>query len=78
MHLMVEDHLARGEIDAARDVLARFRGAGVARHAAVHAIGAEIFKIMKDLLEDPDEIDEEGWLAALAAIDPEDWRDDEP
>ncbi|HEX8109862.1 MAG TPA: DUF1841 family protein [Kofleriaceae bacterium] len=78
MHAIVENQLAAGAPAEARATLERFMAAGVARHDAVHAIGSVVAKAIWRMLRRHETVDRDAMVAALARLDPEDWRDGEP
>lgn len=77
MHAIVENQLAAGAPVEARATLERFVAAGVTRHEAVHAIGSVVAGAIWNVLRRHATVDRDAMVAALADLDPDDWRDGE-
>lgn len=78
MHAIVENQLAAGAPAEARATLERLVAAGVARHEAVHAIGSVVADAVWSAQRGHAVVDRDAMVAALARLDPDDWRDGEP
>lgn len=78
LHVAVENQLAANTPPETRATLERLSAAGVARHAAVHAIGSVVAEALWEMLRHETFHDREAMIGALAALDPSDWRDGEP
>jgi uncharacterized protein DUF1841 len=78
MHAIVENQLAADAPAEARATLERLVAAGVARHDAIHAIGSVVAGAVWSVLRRHEAVDREAMVAALARLDPDDWRDGEP
>ena len=73
MHLVVETQLMLGEPPQARVTFDRLRAEGLDRHDAVHALG---FVVAEQLFQASrgEEVSEEAYMQALAALTAESWR----
>lgn len=78
MHAIVENQLAADAPAEARATLDRLVAAGVARHEAVHAIGSVVADAVWSAQRGHAIVDRDAMVAALARLDPDDWRDGEP
>ena len=78
MHAIVENQLAADAPAEARVTLERLVAAGVARHDAVHAIGSVVAEALWGVQRRQASVDRDAMVAALARLDPDDWRDGEP
>lgn len=78
MHAIVENQVAADVPAEARATLERLVAAGVARHDAIHAIGSVVAGAIWRVLRRHETVDREAMAAALARLDPDDWRGGEP
>ncbi len=68
MHDAVETQLARREPPETAEAIARLMGAGLDRHAAVHAVANVLVQLMHDVLTTNEPFDNAGYAAALRAL----------
>jgi hypothetical protein len=78
MHAIVENQLAANSPAEAGATLERLVAAGVTRHEAIHAIGSVVADAIWGVLRRHATVDRDAMAAALARLDPDDWRDGEP
>jgi hypothetical protein len=78
MHVIVENQLAANVPAESRATLERFMAAGVTRHEAIHAIGSVVADALWSVLRRKETVDRDAMIAALARLDPSDWRGGEP
>lgn len=78
LHAVVENQLAARTPAETVVTLERFLAAGVMRHEAVHAIGSVVAGAIWDVLRRQAAVDRDAMIAALARLDPSEWRDGEP
>ncbi len=78
MHAIVENQLAADAPAEARATLERLVAAGLARHEAIHAIGSVVADAVWSAQRRRATVDHDAMVAALAHLDPDDWRDGEP
>jgi hypothetical protein len=73
VHVIVENQLAAGEPQAARETMARLLAARVSRHDAIHAVGSVVSAAMSKVLHEGSAYDRDEVARALARLRPEDW-----
>ncbi len=78
MHAIVENQLAANAPVESRATLERLVAAGVIRHEAIHAIGSVVADALWSVQRRNAIVDRDAMIAALARLDPGDWRDGEP
>ncbi len=74
MHAVVENQAAADDPPPVRIALARLQGAGLDRHAAVHAVASVVGDALSAALGKGGEFDPAGYAAGLEALNPDDWR----
>jgi hypothetical protein len=75
MHAIVENQLAANAPAESRVTIERLVAAGVTRHGAVHAIGSVVAEALWSVQRRHASVDHDAMIAALARLDPSDWRD---
>jgi len=78
LHAVVENQLAANAPVETSVTLERLVAAGVSRHEAVHAIGSVVASAIWDVQRRKATVDHDAVIAALARLDPSDWRDGNP